>query len=463
LHSGLLSMHYSPEVLGLEGGAALLLDPDAEHGCAVERVLTELGLTVIKRATAAEVLQELERGACDAVIADAGAADSGVAFVEQISALCPEIPVILMSARPELRSAVESMRAGAADYLARPVDPDELRQALETALKTTQQARESVPELPIGSKLCGDSRAIREIHATVRRAAPTLSTVLVRGESGTGKELVARLIHDQSQRAGGPFVRVHCAALPDALLESELFGYEKGAFTGAASRKPGRVELAEGGTLFLDEIGDITPMMQVKLLRLLQEREYDPLGGTRTVSADVRFVAATNRNLERMARSGEFREDLFYRLNVVPIWMPPLRERPEDIDRLARRFFAEFAQNAGRGDMVLTEEAVGLLRTRRWRGNVRELQNFIERLVVLSETAHVGADELKREIARQPAISTQSVPAGSGPLEARVQAAEREALQQALRSTHNNRAAAARLLGISRRTLYTKLAEHGMS
>ncbi|GMV19636.1 MAG: sigma-54-dependent Fis family transcriptional regulator [Polyangiaceae bacterium] len=446
-----------------ERGSALLLEADAAERGAAEGVLAESGLGVAVVNSAELALRHLELYPTDVVVADADLPGSGVELLRKVNALAPETPVILTSARGDLRAAVAAMRAGAADFLARPLSSAELAHAVNKALTATEQVRDSAPVLPLGGALLGDSRAIREVYATVRRAAPTLSTVLVRGESGTGKELVARLIHDHSPRADGPFVRVHCAALPDALLESELFGYEKGAFTGAASRKPGRVELAEGGTLFLDEIGDITPAMQVKLLRLLQEREYDPLGGTRTVRADVRFVAATNRKLEEMVRAKEFREDLFYRLNVVPIWMPALREHAEDIGPLAQRFFAQFAQAAGRAGMQLGDDAVAVLRARRWRGNVRELQNFIERVVVLSESDRVGADAVSRELSRQPAISTVSIPAGSGPLEARVRAAEREALQAALRSTNDNRAAAARLLGISRRTLYTKLEEHGLS
>lgn len=456
-------MHNEPSDVCGDRGAALVVDADPEHAARVERVLDELGLTVVQRSSAPDAFRVLESQACDVVVADARLADSCIsAFVGRIAELCPETPIILTGAHADLRAAVEAMRVGATDFLARPAEPDELRHSVDKALRATQLARESAPELPLGSLLLGDSSAIREVHAVIRRAAPTRSTVLVRGESGTGKELVARMIHEQSRRARGPFVRVHCAALPDALLESELFGYEKGAFTGAAQRKPGRVELADGGTLFLDEIGDITPTMQVKLLRLLQGREYDPLGGTRTVSADVRFVAATNRALEKMVKTGTFREDLFWRLNVVSISMPPLRDRPEDIERLARRFFAELAEAAGRHGMTLDDGAVAVLRTRNWRGNVRELQNFIERLVVLSDTPHVDADAVKRELARQPALSTLSAIAGSGPLEARVRATEREALLQALRSTNNNRTAAARLLGISRRTLYTKLEEHGL-
>lgn len=448
----------------------------AEEGCALvaarsdsardelAALLVESGLEVVSVASAKEALQALQARPCDLVLADTLLPDSsGLELLERVRLVWPEVPVVLMSGDADVRAAVEAMRAGAADVVSKPIVADELRYSVAKALKLSERAREATPELPARTVLLGDSLAMREVHALIRRAAPTSSTVLVRGESGTGKELVARMIHEKSPRAHGPFVRVHCAALPDTLLESELFGYERGAFTGATSRKPGRVELAEGGSLFLDEIGDITPAMQVKLLRLLQEKEYDPLGGTRTVSADVRFIAATNRNLEAMVRAKELREDLFYRLNVIPIWIPPLRERPEDIAALAARFFGEQALAAGRPEMRLHDDAVAALKPRKWRGNVRELQNFIERLVVLSDATDVGAREIERELGRQPGLSTQGVPAGSGPLEARVRAAERDALCAALRSANDNRSAAARLLGISRRTLYTKLEEHGLA
>jgi two-component system response regulator AtoC len=284
--------------------------------------------------------------------------------------------------------------------------------------------------------------------------------VLLRGESGTGKELAARALHQRGRRRAGPFVKVHCAALPDALLESELFGYEKGAFTGAASRKPGRVELAEGGTLFLDEIGDVTSAVQVKLLRLLQDRAYERLGGTSTLRADVRFVTATHRNLEEMVKAGQFREDLFYRLNVVPIWLPPLRDRPGDVARLARHFCAAIAASSGRQGVELAPEAVDRLAALRWPGNVRQLQNFIERLIVLSDGPTLSLADVERELCREQGPAAEPARASQGlSLESRRQDAERDALRDALARAGGNRTMAARLLGISRRTLYSKLAE----
>jgi two-component system response regulator AtoC len=318
---------------------------------------------------------------------------------------------------------------------------------------------------------------MKEVHTLVKRAAPGTATVLVRGESGTGKELIAREIHEQSPRSKGPFVRLHCAALPETLLESELFGYEKGAFTGAAARKPGRVELAQNGTLFLDEIGDVTPAVQVKLLRLLQEKEFERLGSTQTLKADVRFVAATHRPLEQMVKAGQFREDLFYRLAVVPILLPPLRARPEDVEPLAKHFCTVHGEANGRKGIALEPAAIAVLRAQSWPGNVRQLQNFVERLVVLSDGLTIGAADVERELSRQvapvvgppaePGTTPATPPAGPGEpgaptLEGQRKQAEKQALLSALSQAKDNRTLAAKLLGISRRTLYNKLEEFGL-
>jgi DNA-binding NtrC family response regulator len=315
-----------------------------------------------------------------------------------------------------------------------------------------------------GAQVVIGSESMRDVYAMVRRVARSRATVLVRGESGTGKELVARALHAESPRAGGPFVKVHCAALPDTLLESELFGYERGAFTGATMRKPGRVELAHGGTLFLDEIGDITPAMQVKLLRILQEREYERLGGQETLRADVRFVAVTHRDLERLVACGAFREDLFYRLAVVPIRVPPLRERRDDIRALVEHFVRA---SSAEGELpVRFEEAViELLCQQEWPGNVRQLENFVERLVVLAEGPVVRLGEVLRELefsACAPGDRTADGGFGGSLVEHR-RAAEREALESALVRAGNNRTAAARVLGVSRRTLYKKMASLGVA
>jgi transcriptional regulator with PAS, ATPase and Fis domain len=306
---------------------------------------------------------------------------------------------------------------------------------------------------------------MKDCIARLEKAAPTLATVLLRGESGTGKEVAARTVHAWSNRSQGPFVAVHCGALPDNLLESELFGYEKGAFTGATQRKPGRVELAHGGTLFLDEIGDISAAVQVKLLRLLQEKEFQRLGGTAPEKADVRFVAATHRDLEAMVAAGEFREDLFYRLNVVPVWMPPLRERGEDVAMLARRFVADLAVANGRPGLALEPGAIEALSAHPWPGNVRELQNLLERLVVFAEGDAIRRADVEAELGRgsRGASTPPTAPvAGSTSLGDQRAEAEKAAIRDALARAKGNRTQAARLLGISRRTLYNKLGELGI-
>jgi two-component system response regulator AtoC len=407
----------------------------------------------------------------------------------------------MLTAHGSVPLAVTAMKQGAADFVLKPFDREELLFAVKKALAQARHPAASEPPPPPGRTFVGASPAMRECEAIIARAAAGRATVLLRGESGTGKELAARALHQQSDRRDGPFVKIHCAALPDNLLESELFGYEKGAFTGAIQRKPGRVDLAEGGTLFLDEIGDVTPAVQVKLLRLLQDREFERLGGVQTMRADVRFVAATHRDLEAMVARGDFREDLFYRLNVIPIWMPPLRDRPGDIEPLAERFCAELGAPSGRAGSTLEAEALALLAAQPWPGNVRQLQNFVERLIVLSEGPVISADDVRRELGRKPpalaASSTKADPGASSPnvggrapqhppsensatslrsaslagappeqvdaaagrLDARRKQAERDALEDALRRAGGNRSLAARLLGVSRRTLYNKLEE----
>lgn len=325
----------------------------------------------------------------------------------------------------------------------------------------------------IESLLLGDTKGMRHLRATILQVASSPSTVLVRGETGTGKELVARAIHLASSHASGPLVKVHCAALPETLLESELFGYEAGAFTGAARRTPGRVERAAAGSLFLDEVGEIPLPMQAKLLRLLQDREYERLGSSDTKRTDARFVAATHRDLERMIAHGDFREDLMYRLNVVTLWVPPLRARRDDIPLLATRLCQQHAARQGK-DVRLSDGAVAALRVKRWPGNVRELNNLMERVVTLAAGGELGSSDVERadeqiEFKTETAPHPGSVPATPEPtdpsslrLDDRLREAERKALLTALERASGNRSAAAKLLGISRGTLYNKLAEHGL-
>jgi DNA-binding NtrC family response regulator len=338
------------------------MDEKAAHRVLIatgdERTASELAATfaqvgVDHRTVSSATLagDELESGAYDVALVDLAIATEGAALVTRFLERAPSLVVIALTKAEDTHLGVQAVRLGAADFVRTPLHRDEVRYVLAKSLRMVDFSEAEPPRsVRAGPRtnLIGSSGVMRELGETITKVANGIATVLVRGESGSGKELVARRIHEESPRAKGPFVKVHCGALPDNLLESELFGYERGAFTGATARKPGRVELAEGGTLFLDEIGDITPAVQVKLLRVLQDREFEPLGGTRTIKADVRFVAATHRDLPSLVAKGDFREDLFYRLNVVSLWVPPLRERPDDVEELALHFCQTVAASNGR-------------------------------------------------------------------------------------------------------------------
>jgi DNA-binding NtrC family response regulator len=450
--------------------AVLVVDDDAAIGKVLCALLSQRGLETKWVGSGEEAVQELDARPWDLVLSDVRMPGmDGMALLDHASAKFPGLPIVLLTAHGSVALAVEAMKRGAADFVQKPFEKDEIGFVVTKALEGSRNKREAVPALVSDRSFVGESAAMKDVFATIRKVAASNATVLVRGETGTGKELVARALHETSPRKDEPFVRVHCAALPENLLESELFGYEKGAFTGATQQKPGRIELAHKGTLFLDEIGDISPAVQVKLLRVLQERELERLGGTKTVRVDIRVVAATHRDLERMIADGEFREDLFYRLNVVPLVIPPLRERTDDIARLVRHFVAELGPSCGRGAMTIEDGAVALLETQPWPGNVRQLQNFVERLVVLSDGSSIGRADVEREIAKTvrpsdrptPLVST-STSSGDQSLDARRRESEKQALVNALTQSGNNRTRAARLLEVSRRTLYNKLREHGL-
>jgi len=445
------------------GAQVLVVDDDPAVGKVLAALLAQAGIACHHVLDATRALEALAERAIDVVVTDLRMpGTSGVELLEEIVERWPEIPVVLLTAHGSVEVAVEAMKKGAADFLLKPFDREEILFTVRKQLTRARHSERAPEAAPIARGGVGSaSPRMREVEDMILRAARGDVTVLIRGESGSGKEVVARAIHEAGPRRGAPFVKLHCAALPDTLIESELFGYEKGAFTGAASRKPGRVELAQGGTLFLDEIGDISPFIQVKLLRLLQDREFERLGSTQTLKTTARFVAATHQPLEELIKQRTFREDLFYRLNVLPIWIPPLRERPQDIESLATSFCRQFGKSNGRGELTITGEALALLKTLPWPGNVRQLQNFVERLVVLSDGDALTAKDIERELVRHSALPAAGGP--SGTLEASRLDAEKSALVAALAQARNNRSLAARLLGISRRTLYHKLAEHGIA
>jgi two-component system, NtrC family, response regulator AtoC len=461
------------ETLDDQNGSVLVVDDDPAVGKVLSAQLAQAGIGCLHVANAEAALAVLSQRPVDIVITDLRMpVTNGIELLDEIVKRWPEIPVVLLTAHGTVGTAVEAMKKGAADFLLKPFDREEILFTVRKQIAAAERAEASsaaTADAEVGS----GSQAMNEVRDLIRRAAGSTATVLIRGESGTGKEVAARAIHDGGPRAKGPFVKIHCGALPDTLIESELFGYEKGAFTGAASRKPGRIELGEGGTVFLDEIGDISPIVQVKLLRLLQDREFERLGGTQTIKSTARIVAATHQPLEDLIKARKFREDLFYRLNVLPVWIPALRHRATDIEPLARHFCRTFGDANGRGPLELAPDALAILQRQSWPGNVRELQNFIERLVVLSDGDELTAADVTRELARRPPVpgagaaalaAAQRTPPGTAiaTLEASRREAERDAIVTALEKSADNRAMAARLLGISRRNLYRKLGEHGL-
>jgi DNA-binding NtrC family response regulator len=389
---------------------------------------------------------------------------SGLDLLRAVRAINPEAGVIVMTAYGTIETAVGAIQAGATDYLAKPLNLDALlhrihavreRQRLVTE---NRELREALAERHRVEGIIGESGAMQEVLSLVRRAAPSDATVLIRGESGTGKELIARALHHASPRARGPLVKVNCAALPESLLESELFGHEKGAFTGAIAARKGRFELADGGTLFLDEIGDLPLHLQVKLLRVLQEREFERVGASHPTAVDVRLVTATHRPLEALVREGRFRDDLYYRINVVTIALPPLRERREDLPLLIDHFLRTFAARNGKTVGGLTREAREALLRYDYPGNVRELENLIERAVVLTRDDGIGLGDLPLTL-QDPAPGPER-PAG---LTAAVEGLERRMIHAALDRADGVQTRAAELLGVSERVLRYKLRKYGLA
>ena len=392
---------------------------------------------------------------------------SGLEFLQMAKQQNPALPVVVMTAFGSVETAVEAMKTGASDYVLKPFSLVEMRLVVRKELDNSllreenRSLREALGQKYSHPNIVAVSPKMQEVLATVERVAPTNSTVLLGGESGVGKDLIARAIHEKSRRASGPFVKINSTAIPENLLESELFGYERGAFTGAATSKPGKFELADKGTLFLDEIGDVPPATQVKLLRVLQEREFERLGGTRTIKVDVRLVAATNRDLRAALEEGTFREDLYYRLNVVPIDIPPLREHKEDIPGLANLFLARYAKDSGREGKItgISPAALQLLGGHYWPGNVRELQNVIERACALASGNQLEAGDIQLDSPRNRpnASSDRFLPEGMT-----LDQWEDEMIREALKRAGGNKSQAARLLGLSRNALRYRLSKIGI-
>jgi two-component system, NtrC family, response regulator AtoC len=458
----------------------LVADDELNMRRVLEAMLRREGYDVITAANGVEAIGGMAtKGGVHTVITDLKMPGlDGMGLLKRLTAEYPDVPVVMITAHGSVESAVEAVKLGAFDYLEKPFEQEQIRQVVAKALNTYALARRDArPEEPSGQhgrfRLVGQSPAIRTIYGVVEKVANTPSTVLISGESGTGKELIARALHENSSRHAGPFIKINCAAIPKTLMESELFGYDKGAFTGAVGAKPGRFELAHGGTLFLDEIGEIPIEMQVKLLRVLQESEFERVGGIKTIKVDVRLVTATNRDLLAEVGAGAFREDLFYRLNVVPIHIAPLRERREDIPLLADHFIAKFNGRLKKEIASITPEAIERLIAYQWPGNIRELENLMERTMLFCEGPAIRVSDLPVEVTGASPSAAATSPAGDEggrpapeslkeAVRAETERVERELIQKALDATGGNVTQAARKLKISRKSLQTKMKELGL-
>jgi DNA-binding NtrC family response regulator len=449
------------EVSLSHSGRILVVDDEVNARSALAELLQDEGFEVEMAADAFKALGKYQSFAPHAVVTDLKMPGmDGIELLRKIAAMDDPAPVVVMTAFGEVTSAVDAMRAGAADYLTKPINFDELLVVLERVLKVqsmtreTRQLRQRVRDRVAPGNIVGNAPVMQRVFEVVDQVAPSKATVLITGESGTGKELVANAIHQRSPRAGKPFVKLHCAALAESLLESELFGHEKGSFTGAMARKEGRFEIASGGTLFLDEIGEISPTIQVKLLRFLQEHEFERVGGTQTIRVDVRVIAATNRNLLDAIAGGRFREDLYYRLNVVSLEMPSLRERKSDIPALASFFVDRYAKANDKVIEGCSPAAMEMLVGYNWPGNVRELENAIERAVVLSTGSTIEAKHLPSSVKPVAADGMPIVPG------AKMEDLERYAILETLKATGGSTSRAADMLGISTRTIQYRLHQY---
>ncbi len=466
-------------------GTILIVDDDAQLRQSFEKILSEEGHTVRTAATGEEGIDRVRQEVPDLVIMDVRLPGmDGLEAFRVIHELEPKLSVVIMTAHGTTDTAIEATKLGAYDYVTKPFEiPDMLaliNQTLEAArLMRSPVEMDAPPKSTASEVLIGRSRAMQEVYKAIGRVAPTDATVLIRGESGTGKELVARAIYHHSLRADKPFLVINCVAIPDTLLESELFGYERGAFTGAAHRRVGKIEQANGGTVFLDEIGDMPFSIQAKILRLLQEKSIERLGGREPIPVDVRIVAATNRDLEKALEEGRFREDLYYRLKVVTLKLPPLRERAEDIPLLTDYFLTRFALDMEMENPGLTREARATLMGNAWPGNVRELANSLQKALIFSRAVPIGPDEVSRVIGERidlaPAGGEQTVEDSIREwVRVRIRSASGQArlfddlmdhfarilITETLNITEGNRSRAAKLIGLSRPTLLSKIEKY---
>jgi DNA-binding NtrC family response regulator len=443
-------------------GRILIVDDESNARNALAEILREEGYSCETAADGFKGLGRFGEFDPDLLLTDLKMPGmDGVELLRRVRETFPGLPVIVMTAFGAVDTAVQAMRSGAIDYMTKPIRTDELLLVVERALsehrlrREAEELRERLQERFRFDNVIGSSPPMQQVLKVVAQVATSRATVLLSGESGTGKELIAAAIHHRSSRSAGPFVKLHCAALAESLLESELFGHEKGAFTGAERRREGRFEQANGGTLFLDEIGDIAPSVQVKLLRVLQEHEFERVGGNQTIHADTRVIAATNRDLKTMVAEGRFREDLYYRLNVINVSLPTLRERRSDIPMLALHFLQHFAKENGKAVERISEGALARLVAYGWPGNVRELENVIERAVVLADSSSIEPSHLPPEVVPSPSTGAPRIPGSS------MADIERYAILTTLEAQGGSTSKAADVLGISVRKIQYKLQEYG--
>jgi two-component system response regulator FlrC len=448
-----------------ESARILVVEDEASLRALYNDILAAEGHAVEAVGTLEEGLRRFDADLWDVVLTDLRLPDGeGTRLLAHAKARDPDVEVLLITAYGTIASAVQAMRAGAADYLTKPLgSPDDLRRAIRGCVDRARErrdasaARVALKERGAGAELVAESPAFREALRLAEAVAPTGATVLLLGESGTGKEVLARAIHRLHRGASAPFVAVNCAAIPETLLESEMFGHERGAFTGATERRTGRLERAAGGTLFLDEIGDLRADLQAKMLRVLQERSFERVGGSASLKLEARLIAATNRDLQAEVRAGRFREDLYFRLAVFPIHLPPLRERPEDVVPLALRFLLDAAARFGRPVRQLSPEARARLLSHPFPGNVRELQNLIERAVILESGDTLSSRSLRLDLPGSDAAQAAGEEGGL------LDTLERETILRVLGEAGGNRRRAARILGISLRTLQYRLRDYGIT
>jgi DNA-binding NtrC family response regulator len=438
----------------------LIVDDEVSVRQSLQEWFLEDGFHVETAEDGAAALRQMDKGPYDIILLDLKMPGmDGIAVQKRVREVDKNVCIIILTAYASVETAVEALKLGAFDYVTKPVDPDDLSHLVQNALRQRElseenvRLREKVSELAGATPIIGESPKMQRVFELIRTVAETDSSVVIRGESGTGKELIARAIHAQSKRRFFPIVAVNAGSIPETLLESELFGHEKGAFTGAQYRRKGKIELAHGGTLFLDEIGDVTPKMQIDLLRVLETKRFTRLGGNQEITSDFRLVCATHKNLEQLVQQSEFREDLYYRINVFSIDIPPLRDRREDIVLLTQHFINAYARAMGKSVRTLSPEARHLLEGYHWPGNVRELENAIERAMVIGKGTAIEPEDLPLRPAPEESVQ---------PADQSLAGVEKLHIQQVLEELEGNITQAAKVLGIDRATLYNKLKRYGI-